>query len=283
MLANFEATKISLKTMQFSSPTGVSGYFEQQGTGEKVVLVHGFTADGRSLERIANILSERYDVLVPDMPGTERSDLTPNGWELEDFAKWLKDLTLEVWNGEPFSFFGHSMGGYIGLAYAEMFPKDLKAFGLILSRVFEDGEEKKAGRRKLIDFVERNGAEPIVRDLYKLIFNDSFRTEHPDVIEFFVETAKRFPKEGIMRAAEAMLNRPGRARVWEELECPKLLLAGAEDKLIDRETNLRQASLSDNSLVLIEENMSHMGIVEEPERVAEIIDRFLVQSLIDRD
>lgn len=269
--------------MQFSSPTGVSGYFEQQGTGEKVVLVHGFTADGRSLERIANILSERYDVLVPDMPGTERSDLTPNGWGLEDFAKWLKDLTLEVWNGEPFSFFGHSMGGYIGLAYAEMFPKDLKAFGLILSRVFEDGEEKKAGRRKLIDFVERNGAEPIVRDLYKLIFNDSFRTEHPDVIEFFVETAKRFPKEGIMRAAEAMLNRPGRARVWEELECPKLLLAGAEDKLIDRETNLRQASLSDNSLVLIEENMSHMGIVEEPERVAEIIDRFLVQSLIDRD
>ena len=119
-----------------------------------IMLVHGFPEDGSIFKYQYEFLKEKYTVLIPDLPGSGKSSYNEELKSVEDFAEILKEI-LRKENIDKCFLLGHSMGGYIALAFAEKFPQCLSGLGLIHSTAFADSEEKKATRNKNIEFEKR--------------------------------------------------------------------------------------------------------------------------------
>src|SRR5438309_1230925 len=130
-------------------------FYREEGEGPAVVLLHGFAEEGRIWKKQFGFFSG-YRLLIPDLPGSGGSEGTED-MTMEGLARSIHDF-LEQLSVKKSILIGHSMGGYITLAFAEKYPEQLCGFGLFHSTAFADSEEKKETRRKGIRFIEEHGA-----------------------------------------------------------------------------------------------------------------------------
>ena len=136
-------------------------FYRSTGKGKRVMLLHGFAEDGSIWENQIAFLKNHFRLLIPDIPGSGRSELIPDG-DIATYTEVIKaiiadDLQRQGNEGsEEITMIGHSMGGYIALAFAEKYPQQLAAFGLFHSTAFADNEEKKLARAKAILFIKGN-------------------------------------------------------------------------------------------------------------------------------
>ena len=147
-----------MKTRNKISP-GTIGY-RDAGTGHAGDIIAWFWGISNIWSDQVTFLSRNFRLYIPDLPGSGSS---PRHWALKDPAPWknlLKPCSkLQIQEHlRTFSLIGHSMGGYITLAFAEEYPERLNGFGLINSSSYADNEEKIAARKKGIEFVQSNGA-----------------------------------------------------------------------------------------------------------------------------
>ena len=146
--------------------------YRKIGNGPAVILVHGFGEDGNIWKNQEEILSEKYTLILPDIPGSGgQSDLLSekdHPVQISDYAESIKEIIDEE-KLESFILIGHSMGGYIALAFAEKYPGILKALGLFHSSAFADSEEKKATRTKAIEFIHEHGSEAFLKNKHSRI------------------------------------------------------------------------------------------------------------------
>jgi pimeloyl-ACP methyl ester carboxylesterase len=117
-------------------------YYSIFGKGNAVVLVHGFGEDGKVWNEIINGLQKKFLLIVPDLAGSGKSEMLDGDISIEDHADVIKTI-LDEENITECVMIGHSMGGYITLAFAEKYSAVLKGFGLFHSSAFADDEEKK--------------------------------------------------------------------------------------------------------------------------------------------
>ncbi|MBK7375227.1 MAG: alpha/beta fold hydrolase [Chitinophagaceae bacterium] len=102
--------------------------------------------------------------MVPDLPGSGKSGVisSQSAVGMEEYAEIIKAILVEE-KIEKSTMLGHSLGGYITLAFAEKYPGMLNSFGLVHSTAFADSEEKKAARLKSIEFIKKYGAYDFLR------------------------------------------------------------------------------------------------------------------------
>lgn len=153
---------------------GSDVYYEVYGSGKPVVLLHGFAEDNTIWNGQVSFLEQHCLLIIPDLPGSGRSPLlTKEDASIEDYADVVHAL-LNFENIEKCLLFGHSMGGYITLAFAEKFPGKLAGFGLVHSTAFEDNEEKKKYQEKSdqanrriwrLSFFKKQHAKPLFSDV----------------------------------------------------------------------------------------------------------------------
>jgi pimeloyl-ACP methyl ester carboxylesterase len=144
-------------------------HYRVLGAGSPVLLLHGFGEDSRIWEGTIADLSKQFLLIVPDLPGSGPSQLMQGEISMESMAEAvleilkneIPDLSAAPVNRKPV-LIGHSMGGYITLAFAEKYPQLLKAFGLFHSTAFADSEEKKQVRQKSIAFIRQHGAAKFI-------------------------------------------------------------------------------------------------------------------------
>src|SRR5689334_1243546 len=114
-------------------------FFRSKGTGTALVLLHGFAEDGSVWKKQFDIFPNHL-LIVPDLPGSGGSDNTDD-MSIDGMAVTIHDFLKEL-GIERCIIIGHSMGGYITLAYAEKFKDSLIGFGLFHSTAFPDSKEK---------------------------------------------------------------------------------------------------------------------------------------------
>lgn len=251
----------------------VSGFYSDEGNGTPLVLIHGFCEDSSVWNDFKKNLSRKFRVLVPDLPGYGNSALPKETLTIE----WMADFVYAMLEKENISnpiIIGHSMGGYITLALAEKHPQLPQKIGLFHSHAFADDEEKKKGRQKGIEFVEKNGTRDFVNELVPNLFAEKFRAEHKATVERQKAYALTYPAETITAGLKAMLLRPDRTHVLKEFKKPVLFLLGKEDKAIPYGKSLEQCQYPAISSVRILEHVGHMGMLEEPEKTVEIVEEF---------
>ena len=267
-------------------------FYRTIGKGQPVLLLHGFGEDGEIWNEQVEYLKDDFLVIVPDLPGSGRSEVIQD-MSIEGMAEMVKALTdielnegsngTENWQG----IFGHSMGGYITLAFAEKYPGLLSSFGLIHSTAFADTDEKKSNRLKSINFIRDNGAWRFLKTSIPGLFHlsghssesdkNNALTKWPDRYwpNRLIEKAKNFTDETLISYYMAMFDRPDRTAVLKNFAGAILFIFGVHDLAVPFKESLQQSYLANWSHIHILRKSAHMGMLEEPGKVSEILMSFL--------
>jgi pimeloyl-ACP methyl ester carboxylesterase len=254
--------------MPFSEFGGKKIFFRAEGAGNPVVLLHGFGEDGRIWDNQVKTLRERYRVFVPDLPGSGKSEMLDEPASMENFAEAMQAVILDEIQKEgntTFSLIGHSMGGYITLAFAEKYPESLNAFGLFHSSAYSDNEEKIQTRKKGIEFIRKNGSEAFLKTSIPNLFSEKSKLDQPQLPEQLLSVSKNITPDALIGYYEAMIRRPDRTEVLKNFTRPVLFIAGVHDSAVPLPAVLEQCHLPAISTVNFLQNSGHMGMWEEPE------------------
>ncbi len=252
-------------------------FYHAEGNGDALMLLHGFAEDNRIWNYLAEKLKEKFYVIIPDLPGSGASEMLEGEVSIEDYAEVIKAIADAELNHKrnTFTIIGHSMGGYITLAFAEKYPELLNSFGLFHSSAFADDEAKKDIRRKGIDFIKQNGAASFLKATIPNLFSERTKKENPILINDLLNLSKNFSAETLIQYYEAMIKRPERISVLKSFSKPVLFIIGKQDAAIPLDASLKQCHLPLISTIHILENSGHMGMWEEDEKSTVYLREFL--------
>lgn len=257
--------------------------YRAEGNGKPVMLLHGFGEDGNIWNYQAEKLKEKFFVIIPDLPGSGKSEMLDGKISIEDYAdvvKAIADAEIIKDKKNVFTLIGHSMGGYITLAFAEKYPELLNAFGLFHSTAYADDAAKKGIRKKGIEFIKNNGAATFLKTSTPNLFSEKTRIEKPELVEKLIDLSKDFSPEALIQYYEAMMQRPDRTSVLKSFNKPIFFIIGKEDTAVPLQASLEQCHLPDVSDIHILQNSGHVGMWEEKEKATEFLLHFLFQNSI---
>lgn len=246
--------------------------FYDSGEGKPIVLIHGFAGSKQYWGKILDELAQSSRVIAIDLPGHGDSQMGHEHYSIEDMAKLIKQL-LEKLDLDQVTMFGHSLGGYITLAFAELYPESLNGFSLIHSTSNPDSEEAKTARETNAKKVLEEGADSFIRGLAKKLFSPENSEANADDINKTIEIGLSTSINGIVSALLAMKDRPDRNVVLEKTELPVLLVAGEKDQIIPPEKTFT-VNKANVKQVLIKDS-GHMSMYEQPAELANAMKSFL--------
>ena len=186
--------------------------YEIAGSGkENLVMLHGFMENLSIWNDMEMTLSKDFKLIKIDLPGHGKSPVTSEIHTMEWMAGEVKKIADELGLGS-FHLLGHSMGGYIALAYAKQFPQVLKSVTLFFSTFLADDEEKKEQRRRSIPIIE-NAFPQYVNAGISNLFNENEK----DILEGKIRLAKQIAlstsTEGGLATVRGMIERTDKTDV----------------------------------------------------------------------
>lgn len=236
-------------------------HYTVTGKGFPVVLIHGFGEDSSIWNRQVDFLKDHCMLLIPDLPGTGASLNKGDELSIESMAADIKAM-LDKENIHRCLVFGHSMGGYIALAFAELYKSYLAGFGLVHSTAYADNEEKKKNRQRGIEMIEQYGGYAFLKNSIANLFGNAFKTAAPETVAALIEKSKDFSNRALQQYYQAMMLRKDRTNVLRNTTLPVLIIAGTEDVAAPISDVLEQAALSEHIQLHVLEGVGHMGMLE---------------------
>ena len=250
--------------------------YKVSGKGTPVLLLHGFGEDGSIWNGIVKNLQKNYLVVVPDIPGSGRSEMLDGDVSLVDFAEViLKISQKEFGRNKSFCLIGHSMGGYISMAFAKKYPKLIKSLGLFHSSAFADDRDKNKKRLKSIAFIKKNGAMEFLKTIIPDLFSEISKVKNLQLPGKLINIAAPILPKALVQYYKAMINRNDTTSVLQSATFPVLFILGKYDKVVPLGTGLKQSHLPSISSVDILESSAHMGMWEQPKKSIGILNDFL--------
>lgn len=243
------------------------------GDGHAVLLIHGFGEDGSIWNEIAETLAEHYKLIIPDLPGSGKSEmLIGENISIEDYADGIKAI-VENENIQTLVMIGHSMGGYITLAYQEKYPSDCRAIGLFHSTAYADDESKISTRLKSIQFIKEHGSKAFLNTSIPALFFDAQASKSE--IQKLLQTGCAINSKALIQYYHAMISRRDSSENLKNLEIPVLIIAGKHDKAVPVEQSIQQSHLASICDFHILKKSAHEGMFEEKITSMKILANFL--------
>ena len=252
-------------------------HYEISGNGKKpLVLLHGFMENTTIWEEMEAHLSKDFTLIKIDLPGHGKSKVYQEIHTVELMAEKVKEV-IDALKLEKINLLGHSLGGYVSLAFAEKFPESIESLTLFFSTTLADDEEKKQIRRRSIAVIDENFETFVNASIPNLFSNNE-----KDILEGKIELAKKIAKstnkEGVKAAQLGMAERPDRTEILEKLEAKILIIAGKYDNAVKTE-NLLKALPDKTNIKTYVLDCGHCGHWEKPTICAEIINTELLHNL----
>lgn len=250
--------KIQLKDKTFKQIT-----YYKTGTGPALLLVHGFPANVFLWRLILPELSKNYTILLPNF-FEEKGDWLSDGMTSMSL---LADAFNDILEHEQLSkvlLAGHSMGGYMGLAFAEKHPEKLVGLSLIHSSPLGDDESRAEGRKKTVKILENGGKAPFLRMMVRALFPENFNKLHPEVIARQTEEAIAVEDESLIAFYRAIMDRNDTTAFTRSATFPIQNIIGLKDTLANPQKELAGENLSFINFVSAYPNEGHMAMLENP-------------------
>lgn len=251
-------------------------YYTDAGEGEVIVLIHGYLETYDIWNGFAKKLASKYRVISVDLPGHGLSKVYGDCHTMEFMAGAIRSL-LDSLNLKKVVLAGHSMGGYVVLAFAELFPELLRGYCLFHSHPFADTPATVEKRDKEIKVV-RSGKKYLI---YPMSVSNMFATgnliKFRDEVQRSKDIASTIRDEGIIAVLNGMIIRPSRLAVMEEGKVPYLWILGKLDNYISCETVLNKVLLPANARVVVLDKSGHMGFIEEEDLSVSIVEDFMLK------
>ena len=242
-----------------------------------LLLIHGFGEDHCIWKNQIKFLSQYYRVIAPNLPGVHCKPLTINHTHkpsLSNYVEVLHDLMHSL-HIEKYYIVGHSMGGYIGLAFANYYVNHVIGLTLVHSTSFEDNTAKKEIRLKVAEFIQEQGTRKFLEATYQNLFGNNFKKAHPDKIQDVIDSVSDISPEAMIQFVMAMRNRSAHEHLLREQRIPIGMIVGEEDIAVPIEDSLLQTQLLPANNVIILKNVGHMGMLEATEQVNNTLLKFI--------
>lgn len=253
-------------------------YYKKVGEGKPVVLLHGFGEDDSIFNAQINYLKTYFSLIIPQIPGTGNSAFIAykpiTELTITDYAHCINAI-LEAEKIATCVMLGHSMGGYITLAFAELYEYKLDKWGLIHSTAFADSAEKKEMRKKGIAAMDEYGGYAFLKNTIPNLFSEKSKAIYKHKIAALIENSKTFNTASLQQYYYAMMNRPDRTHVLKQTTKPVLFILGTQDIAAPLNDVLQQVYLPKKTYIHILNDVGHMGMIEAAEKVNNHIYYFL--------
>ncbi len=258
------------RTIEFE---GIEVSYSIRGTGRPIVLLHGYMEAGEIWDPLAERLEEEYRIIAPDLPGHGDSGVLGEVHTMEFLAGAVREVLRDA--GEKrVLMIGHSLGGYVTLAFVEMFPELLAGYVLFHSHPHADTPEAVARRNREIAVVRAGRKNIMYPGNVSMMFAlDNLKTMKGE-LERSKKIASRNPGEGIIAMLNGMIARPSRQCILENGSVPLLWILGRHDLYFSPEKAQHDIGLPHNAGVVILENSGHLGFIEETEKSAGLVKGF---------
>ncbi len=259
-----------IKTISFR---GDQVAYSDRGKGRTVVLLHGFLGSKEIWETMSATLSKHFRVIAIDLPGHGQTGCYGYIHSMELMARCVKKV-MDSLRLKRYVIIGHSMGGYVALAFGELFNDNLRGICLFHSTAYADSEQKKKDRSRAIKLVKTD-ARLYTRDTIKNLFATRNLPHLKKEIQFARKIATKTSRRGIVAALEGMKDRPNRDIILNFARYPIMMIIGRYDNILPMQSLLNQSELIRNRHILLLENEGHMGFLEAPELCTKHLKRFL--------
>ena len=237
--------------------------YTDSGAGNALILLHGFLENKKMWQHFAPTLSKNNRVITIDLLGHGQSDCLGYVHTMELQAEMIFALLAHL-NVKKASFVGHSMGGYVALACAEMYPGALINLVLLNSTAAADSEDRKTNRDRAIKAVKQNATTFICLSIANL-FTENNRKKLVSEIENTKLEALKTPLQGIIAALEGMKIRKNRHFVLQNATFEITLLLGKQDPVLNYNENIVQ--IENTTIRLITLPDGHMSWIENKDEL----------------
>ena len=250
--------------MQKVNVNGIQLAYERRGKGTPLVLLHGFPLDHHLWDAVLPLLEDSFDLILPDLRGFGESSTVDSFYAMEDYASDIAGL-LDGLGIRKAAIAGHSMGGYVALAFARLFPERVRGLALVSSQVLADAPERKEGRYKSAAEVAEHGIGSVVEAMTPKFTSDK------KLQAFARQSMERQQPAAYIGALKAMAERVDSTSLLASFLFPVVLIHGDADALIpvDRAREVK-AALPQAHLVEISD-AGHMPMMEDREKTAQAL------------
>ena len=241
---------------------GINLAYTRLGKGTPLMLVHGFPLDSSSWNELIPYLKDHFDLILPDLRGFGKSTTVEAPYTLSDMADDLAGL-LDHLGVEKTALAGHSMGGYISLAFAKKYPQRVSGLGLIASQAATDAPEGKERRYKTAADVAEKGVGVVVEAMTPKLSADV------RVQEFVRGVIERQSKQAVIGALKAMAVREDSMPILSSSDFPLVLIHGDADQLVPLERAKEIKSANPSARLLELKGAGHMPMMEFARQTAD--------------
>lgn len=243
---------------------GITLAYARRGIGKPLMLVHGFPFDHRAWDSVVPLLEKDFELLLPDLRGFGESTTVDAPYRIADMADDLAAL-LDHLGIETIAMAGHSMGGYVALAFAKKYPQRVNGLALISSQAAADTSERKEGRYKTARDVEEKGVELIAETMTAKL------TPQAEAQAVVKDLILRQGKAGVVGALKAMAEREDSTPMLSSFAFPVVLVHGDADALIPLEKSQEIKNILPSAQLVTLEGAGHMPMLEFPNETAEAL------------
>lgn len=237
---------------------GTQIFYTDEGKGTALVFLHGFLENSTIWGALKKELIGRYRIICIDLLGHGGTGCIGYMHSMTMMADMVKAV-LDHLRLRKVVLIGHSMGGYVSLAFAELYPDHVKGLALVNSTPLPDSEEKKQNRERAIKAVKHN-----YRSFIRMAISNLFRPKNRKIFSEEIKNLKKealnTPLQGIVAALEGMKVRPDREVLMHFTPYPKLVVIGQRDPVMDAE--LLRNRLKNTEVKIVVYPDGHMSFLE---------------------
>ncbi len=253
--------------MEKVSVNGIKLAYARRGQGSPMVLVHGYPLDHSIWDPLAPFLEHNFDLIVPDLRGFGESEGKPGNGSVMDYASDIAELLQSIQIDKAY-IVGHSMGGYVALAFARRYAERLSGLGMVASQMAADTPDRKEARYATAEQVMQSGVGTVAESMRPKLSSEK------QWQDFARTLALKQSPEGVAAALRAMAERPDSTDLFRGFTWPVVIVHGDADQLIpvQRGRDMKAALPSAQYTEL--PGAGHLLMMEQPERVAAALKSF---------
>lgn len=261
--------------MPYAEVNGTRLHIRQSGEGPLALFIHGFPLDSSMWIEQLEDLGLLRRCIAPDLRGFGRSaPVTGAPLTMEQHAEDLAAV-LDLISVEQADIIALSMGGYVAMAFADMYPDRVRSLALIDTRSGADSEEAKAGRDAMAERLIVDGRTAIAKAMEDGLLSPDATIAVRARLRSMVEAC---PYETMVGALGGMRERPDRSAVLSSLAVPAAVIVGEQDTVTPpTEAEAMAVALPDAALTIVP-GAGHVTPIEQPEAVNEALRVLLARS-----
>jgi 3-oxoadipate enol-lactonase len=246
--------------------------YTDEGRGVPLLFVHGFPLSRGAWQKQVAALRSSYRVIAPDLRGFGESEAGTGATTMAQFAEDLHALLQQLATG-PVVLIGHSMGGYVALAFVRQYPEMVRGLVLVSTKAGKDTPEAAAARRATAENVQAKGVQVVIQAMSrKMLAADNQDRGMVEQVRGFMAPSK---PAGVIGALLGMAERPDATAQLAQISVPTLVITGADDTLIPPAESEALAQAIPGSQLNIIPHAGHLVAFEQPDKFNHVFEEWL--------